>query len=648
MNHLFDYLKGKADYQIRNTIDLSFCYTQFTSEGIIKDCNKNFADLFGYSMQELIGQHHRVLADDSFANSPEYVRFWSDLGKGEVKSGEFHRKHKNGRDVFISAAYTPQKDKRGNVTSVIKIASDVTKEREVTNQMEALRQSIDLSYAYIQFDPFGHILNANDNFIEVMGYGSLEEIIGQHHSIFVRDSYKESKEYELFWEGLRSGGVQSGEFVRVSKDNQIVWLQSSYSPVRDSEGNITSVVKVAKDITKEKEVSDFARDVKQTIDLSFGFIQFDPNGKILEVNRNFYELLGYQSLSEVIGKHHSIFVTETYKASADYAKFWDELRQGKTQAGQFQRMTKSGEEVWIQAAYTPLVGLNGNVESVIKVAADITSDKREAISTRKGLQQELLQNVTEIASSIGQMASGARTQAEKIDQSSESIESSLIKSREVSNKAESIASAAATGKENSQQGGEYIAALVSNMKNLSDTARQTQTAMEELTKKTEEVNYILNVMQEIANNTNLLALNAAIEASKAGDSGRGFAVIAQEIRMLAENARDSVNEIEEKIILVNKDSQGVAAAMKEVLVEVDVSGEATQSVQKIFSQILQSNERTASLSKSIVTDSSSQMDQLKHLVITSEEIVVISEQTAAGTEEVLAAAQQLEDRISKF
>lgn len=639
---------SSKDSGIRATIDLSFCYVEFTPKGQLLDCNENFASLFGFDPKELKGIHHSSFVPTHYSSSKEYELFWQELARGVSKSGEFHRIRKDGESIFINAAYTPVKNSAGKITSVIKIASDVTAERNSSYQFRAIKDSIDLSYAYIRFDVSGNIIDANAIFLETMGYGDLREIEGRHHAIFVESTYAKSVEYEKFWEDLGVGKVHSGEFSRVDKKGKIVWLQASYSPVYNHDGEITSIVKIASDITDKRILADLAKDLKNTIDLSFGYIQFDPKGTILDVNENFYKLLGYDDRDEVHGKHHSIFVEENFKKSDEYHNFWSELNKGKTQDGRFKRVAKNGNEVWIQAAYTPLQSETGEVLSIVKIAADITASKLDTERAKKELKDELFQNISEISSAISEIASGARTQAEKIDQSSESIESSLATSKEVSEKAEQIAETAAEGKGNSLAGDKHVRELVTNMANLSDTALRTERSMQELTKKTEEVNFILNVMQEIANNTNLLALNAAIEASKAGDAGRGFAVIAQEIRMLAENARNSVSEIEEKILSVNKDSQEVGEAMKEVSEKVGASKDATESVKEMFDRIQQSSEQTAKLSDSIVAASTNQNNKLKQLVGTSEEIVVISEETAAGTEQVSTASKELESKVSQF
>lgn len=190
MNQLVSLLSRKSD-ELRSTIDLSFCYARFTPEGVLEDCNENFSNLFGYeSASQIIGLHHKTFVSTVYSETDAYKNFWSDLASGNVKTGEFQRQNKQGNTVFINAAYTPQKSKSGSVKCVIKIASDITPEKQNANQFVAIKQSIDLSYAFILFDTQGNILDANDIFVRCMGYSALKEIQGQHHSIFVRHLQK--------------------------------------------------------------------------------------------------------------------------------------------------------------------------------------------------------------------------------------------------------------------------------------------------------------------------------------------------------------------------------------------------------------------------------------------------------------------------
>ncbi|MCE3289713.1 MAG: chemotaxis protein, partial [Caulobacter sp.] len=117
--------------------------------------------------------------------------------------------------------------------------------------------------------------------------------------------------------------------------------------------------------------------ILDALDRSLAIIEFSKDGQILRANANFCAAMGY-SQAELKGRHHSLFVDPDYARSSEYAAFWAKLRRGEYDASEYCRLAKSGEEVWIQASYNPVVNRKGAVEKVVKVAQVITEAKRKA------------------------------------------------------------------------------------------------------------------------------------------------------------------------------------------------------------------------------------------------------------------------------
>jgi methyl-accepting chemotaxis protein len=248
---------------------------------------------------------------------------------------------------------------------------------EKENNYEALlQQTIDSSFGRIEFDVNGIILDVNTNFVSIMGYGSADELIGKHHSIFLFSEDRVSEEYEQFWRDLGNGVTQGGVFQRQSKDGEKVWIQSSYTPLLDEDGSIIRIIKIATDITKEQEESINDATLKTAIDTSFARIEFDPFGKVLDVNSNFLNLFGYSDAEEVVGQEHKIFLQEGDENSGNYKTFWEELRGGKSKNEEFKRLKKNGDSLWIQAMYVPVKNKKGAVEKIVKIVTDITPQKQ--------------------------------------------------------------------------------------------------------------------------------------------------------------------------------------------------------------------------------------------------------------------------------
>ena len=245
---------------------------------------------------------------------------------------------------------------------------------DYAGQVAAIRKS----QAVIEFSMDGTVLDANDNFLKALGY-RLEEIKGQHHSMFVEPAYKQSSEYREFWAALNRGEYQAAEYKRIGKGGKEVWIQASYNPILDPDGKPFKVVKFATDMTEQKlRNADYMGQIA-AISKSQAVIEFKMDGTVLSANDNFLKALGY-TLDEIKGRHHSMFVDEAFRQSYEYKEFWAALNRGEYQAAEYKRLGKGGKEVWIQASYNPIMDLNGKPFKVVKYATDITPQKLALIA----------------------------------------------------------------------------------------------------------------------------------------------------------------------------------------------------------------------------------------------------------------------------
>jgi methyl-accepting chemotaxis protein len=516
---MFMFFSGKDQNQshlskgIYDAISRSQAVIEFDTAGMILFANDNFLSAMGYTAEEVIGKHHSMFVDSDYAKSEEYRAFWEKLRRGEFDAKEYKRYGKGGKEVWIQASYNPIIDAKGQIVKIVKFATEITKQKlnaaDTTGQISAISKS----QAVIEFNMDGTIIDANQNFLSVMGY-TLPEIQGKHHSMFAEPDYAKSEEYRLFWERLRAGQFDVGEYKRVGKNGKEVWIHASYNPILDMNGKPFKVVKYASDVTAQKlRNADYTGQI-DAINKVQAVIQFNLDGTIITANNAFLRLMEY-SLDEVAGRHHRIFVDSTTAKSDEYAQFWENLRQGQFESKVYKRYTKSGREVWIQASYNPIFDMNGKPFKVVKYANDIT----EMVS----LTDETGQNIQSVAAATEQLAASIHEINSNMDLSEKAAKDIMVRTQEAGQ------------------------------------------SSEQLVKTTESMENIVRLIRDIAEQVNLLALNATIEAARAGDAGKGFAVVASEVKNLAMQTSSATNDIEKEISSVQGISTTVADSIKEIV-----------------------------------------------------------------------------------
>src|SRR5206468_2100339 len=225
--------------------------------------------------------------------------------QGETHAGVFKRVGKNGREVWIHASYNPVLDDCGKPVKIVKFATDITQHKLTLSDYEGKIAAIERVQAVIEFDLHGRVLRANDNFLNTFGYQA-EDVVGQHHRMFCDPVYVRAPEYLALWERLGRGEFHAGEFRRIGKKGQEVWIQASYNPIFDADGRPLKVVKFATDVTPAKLQSSETAGKLDALSRSQAVIEFDLEGNIIAANGNFLRTVGYTE-AEILGKHHSMF-----------------------------------------------------------------------------------------------------------------------------------------------------------------------------------------------------------------------------------------------------------------------------------------------------------------------------------------------------
>jgi len=530
---------------------------------------------------------------------------------------------------------------------------------------KATLDAIGRSLAIIEFDPTGRILSANENFCKTLGYQA-SEILGQHHSLFVEPEYVRSPEYREFWAKLGRGEFDAREYKRIGKGGRNVWIQASYSPVIDSRGKVLKVVKVASDITQTKLRNAEFESRLNAISLVQAVIEFTPAGEVITANELFLSVLGYR-LEEVKGQHHRMFVEPAYLQSRDYQAFWEKLNRGEHIANSFKRLGKNGKEVWLQASYNPIFDLNGKVLKVIEFATDI-SDLNElagglsclaANNLEHSIEKEFLpayeklrvdfnvahknlrSAMTGIAASIDKVDSGGQEIVTASDDLSRRTKQQAASLEETAAALDQVTSTVKKTTDGARQARTVVSEARGDAEKSGDIVRRAVEAMGRIEKSSAEIGQIIGVIDEIAFQTNLLALNAGVEAARAGGAGRSVAVVASEVRALAQRSAGAAKQI-----------KGLISASK---TEVDTSVRLVAETGESLSRIVGKVSRINSVLADIATGAEEQSRALQEVNTTVNQMDQATQQNAAMAEEATAAArsmlqetQQLSEMVGQF
>jgi methyl-accepting chemotaxis protein len=367
-------------------------------------------------------------------------------------------------------------------------------EEEVARTRQ-VKESLYEEMLVLEVDTAGKITFANENFLREMLYRP-EQLIGRPLDEFFPNSFRQEENYRRIKHSLQQGDHLRGAFRLLRGNGEEAWLRLIWQPMRDSKAKLTSFSLFANDLTRTIEASKEHEGIINALLRSTAVIEFNLKGEVLNANDRFLGAMGYK-LDQIKGKHHSQFCEPQEVNSPGYKEFWAKLNRGEFVAGRFNRVDAFGRPVWLEASYNPVHDAHDRLYKVVKFATVISDQVNQEIA-------------------VAEAANIAYSTSQQTDLSA-------------------------------QKGATVVQQTVDVMRQISLQVQDAAQGIEALDKQSQLISSIIKTISGIAGQTNLLALNAAIEAARAGEQGRGFAVVADEVRLLAGRTSQAAEEIVEVV-----------------------------------------------------------------------------------------------------
>jgi methyl-accepting chemotaxis protein len=588
-------------------------YAELSASGTFLSCNGPFAKYFNCEVSEFAGKNQSHFS--TAFSAPNFQQSWDQLKTGQSFAFEIPLKGKNGNDIFLLAQYNPVASKESPCEKVLALLTDIT---EVKSELKVRTDIMNLTSIVSEANLRGDILSINEKFIEVSKY-SQAELIGRPHNT-TRHPDMPKEVFKEMWSTIGRGNIFRGLVKNRAKDGTPYYVDAVIAPIIGENGKPKKYLGVRYDITTSELERQNMKGVLTAIDNSFAYIEFDLEGKVLSANKNFLNSMKC-SLDQIIGKSHRSFCEPT-------------------KSGVFKRVSQSGEAIWFQAVYSPIMDETGRVNKVVQIATDVSEIQKVIISL-----ETMSGSLTGAADGLTQMAATVSEAAKKTSGESESAASIA---REVAAGVQIVA----TNTEEMVASIKEISRSANESANMSrETSVSARTANQNIAKlgeSSQEIGNVIKVISAIAQQTNLLALNATIEAARAGDAGKCFAVVANEVKELAKQTAKATEDITTKITAIQKDSATAVGTISEISTAIEklngLSGAIAASVEE---QTATTNEVSR-----VVAESSRGVENIADKVNTvskeTEQSLVIAGKTLTAAQGLASLAEDLKLLITKL
>ena len=380
-----------------------------------------------------------------------------------------------------------------------KIKNQLQSQAAELSELRQLRDGLNREMLTLSIDSTFKITACNENFAEALGY-TQDRLLGLAMADIVPQYVSKLPCFHNFRAAVAAGKSITDEYRYLHADGSLVWLHAHWQPIADATGRLSHITAYATNITSRVEKASENASFIDALLRSTAVIEFDLTGHVLMANDQFLKAMGY-SLGQAKGSHHRIFCKPEEVSSQKYKDFWSILNKGEFVAGRFERIDSRGQTVWLEATYNPVYDTEGALCKVVKFATVVTNQ--------------------------------------------------VAREQEVSKAAQTAFEISQQTDVSAQRGALVVNDTMHTMRKIAIDMQTASGGVEALGKQSLLISSIIQTISSIAQQTNLLALNAAIEAARAGEQGRGFAVVADEVRQLAGRTSTATEEIA-SVVLQNQ------------------------------------------------------------------------------------------------
>jgi methyl-accepting chemotaxis protein len=347
-----------------NIINLTSIVSEANLKGDIISLNDKFVEVSKYGRDELIGRPHNTTRHPDMPKEV-FRQMWQTIGRGEMFRGVVKNRAKDGTPYYVDAVIAPILGENGKPRKYLGVRYDITEAETERQSMRAVLQAIESNFASVEFDTKGVVVNANTNYLSLLGY-DLSELRGRHHQVTCESAYTRTSEYQAFWNALAQGQAQVGIHPRKAKDGREIRLQGVYAPVTDETGRVMKIILIANDFTPVHTLVEAMRESAHA--LAQNAQQLSSNAS--EMNDNAMKTAqDAQSAAESAGKMSAGVSTMAASTEEMVASIREISRSSHESADMSQRVLKSAQEA--DRTIQQLGGSSREIGNVIKVISSI-------------------------------------------------------------------------------------------------------------------------------------------------------------------------------------------------------------------------------------------------------------------------------------